>query len=710
METHESDALGRRWGSSATPLVLLFLALATVFLFGGGRGHSYQAGGLNHHDDPTYNHMTVALNLSPEHRFLGFYRLTLDSDGKPTYEPYNRFPVLGHALIKLATLPFPNDASARLSAARTLMLVFFAAAATCAYLALCRLAGSRWAALAATLLAFSSYYALHYNDMVATLGVVDLFGVMLVLHGMAVFATDGRFRQLLAKTCVALLLGWHVYALLLPFVLLGLAIAFHRRDREGVRRHLTLGAVALAFGSLVLASNFAREYAALGGEGTQLPSVASMLYRTGLAETETQGEGAEQAGAASRSAQVDRGWPSVAARQLKRIAWSVPYAVGYFVGDGKPDSDLAKGPVVVVLGLVLSVSVVVITLVLFLSPATRHGLPLAALALSGPCWAFGMPNQSWHPFEGLFDVGIPLAFLALALPHLDRLLGGRGRWTVLAGVAAVPTFALSSFLMARATAPTPEHLAYERALAADVDAIRELAEGKTILVSEAMDACKDWNVNRKYYFTGYVTVKFSDRHLADVVVSEWIDGANTLTPDNQLMFLYDRASHDAALSRYERHAKHGAPALSSPDYDVYLVERSTGNELLYVRGDCPAHRVNDRFYAQNIQMGGDSHVFVHVWPVDANDLSAGRRQFGFDELVGFKQLLAGWRKDANCYAVCRLPDYGIASIHIGSATKRRIGYGGILRRTRYDVTWEDSLSPDRATGNVRSPQAAEESR
>ena len=699
----QSSVPGRMRGSSAIPLVLLFLALATVFLFGSGRGHPYH-GDHDHHDAITWLHMAVALNLSPEHGFLGLRRLALDDDGNRTYEPYNRFPVLGHALIKLATLPWPDDVSMRLSAARTLMLIFFAAAATLAYLALCRLMGNRWAALAATLLAFSSYYALYYNDMVATQGVIDLFAVMLVLHGIAAFASDGRLKQLLAKTCVALLLGWHVYALLLPFVVLGSIAALRGRDRQGMRRHLTLGAVALAFGTMVLAATFAQEHLALGGEvaPAQLPSVESMLMRTGLAGL--------QADATDRS---EREWPAVAARQLKRIAWSVPYAAGYFVGDGKPNSDLAKGSLLVVLGLVLAALVVAIAFVLFLSPATRHRVPLAALALAGPCWAFGMANQSWHPYEGMFDVGLPLAFFALLLPRLDRLFGARVRCTMLAGIAAVPVFALSSFLMARATALEPEQIAYGEALAADVDAIRKeipATQGKTILVSDVMDTCaKGWHVNWKFYFTGYVTVKFSNRRFADFVVSERIEGASTLTPDNRLMFLYDRASHDAALRRYEQYAKQAAPALSSPDYDVYLVEKSTGNALLYVRDHCPAQQINDRFHAQKIQMGGGSPVFVHVWPTDANDLSADRRGFGFDELLDFSHLLSGWREGGKCYAVCRLPDYGIARIDAGSATQRRIAYGGILRRTRYDVVWKGSFSPEQATDqDPRSPQAAEE--
>ena len=713
MEAHELGALSRRRGSAAMPLFLLLLALATEFLFSGGRGHLYQD---DTHDHIAQNHMTVALNLSPAHGFLGFYRLTRGADGDLGYEAYNRFPVLGHALIKLATLPFPDDASARLAAARMLMLAFFAAAATLAYLALCRLTGSRWAALTATLLAFSSYYALYYNDMVATEGAIDLFGVMLVLHGIAVFAAEGRFGQLLAKTCTALLLGWHVYALVVPFALLGLAAALRRREWADVRRHLMLGTVAVAFGAMVLGTNLTREYLALDGEVApmRLPSVVSMLYRTGLFELQAGAgrEETEQGGSAEASGRVEhRAWLAVAARQLKRIAWSVPYAVGHFVGDGRPNADLPKGAPIVVLGLALAAVVVVTTLALLLSPATRHRLPLAALALTGPCWAFVMRDPYfYHPFEGMFDVGVPLVFFALVLPRLDRWLGGRVRPTMFAGVVAVPTFALSSFLMARANAPDPEYAAFERALAADVDAIRkELSErpdGKTILISEAMDACGKYrqparfaslHLNWKYYFTGQVFVKFGDRRLADFVVSEPIDGARTLTPDNQLAFLYDHASHEDALRGYERHTEQNTPVLASPDYDVYFVDRSAGDgargELLYVRDHCPNHQVNNRFHAMRIMIGGGSRVFVHVWPTDANDLSADRRPFGFENAIDFEQLLSGWRTDGKCYAVCRLPGYDIASVRAGTATSRRTRHGVLTRRTSYDIAWEGSFSP-----------------
>ena len=711
MEVAEPDVLSQRRVPSAIPLVLLLLALATVFPF--PKGHLYHE---QTHDFISQNHMTVALNLSPAHGFLGFYHLTRDGDGSVAYEPYNRFPLLGYALIKLATLPFDDDVSARLAAARTLMLAFFAAAAALAYLALCRLTGNRWAALAATLLAFSSYYALYYKDMIATEGVVDLFGLMLVLHGMAVFAVEGRFGQLLAKTCVALLLGWHVYALLLPFVLLGLAFALCHRDWQGVRRHLTLGAVALAFGATLLAVNFTQEYVALGGEVApmQLPSVESMLHRTGIAE---RGADASEGEDGVNHARVEHAaWLPVVARQFERIAWSVPYAVGYFVGNGTPNSGLAglgphKGGAVVALGFGVAALIALATLVLLFSPATRPRLPLAALALCGPCWALAMPNQSAIPFEGMFYLGVPLVFFALALPRLDRLLGGRVGCALVAGVAAVPTFALSNFLMARATAPDPADVAYERALVADVDAIRKRLspgpDGSTVLISEAMDACDKYRhhtrfgpraVNWRYYLTGHIFVDYPNGRFADFVLGERNGLARTLTPHNERAFLYDRASHDAALRRYERHAKEGVPTLVSPAYAIYIVgesEGSVGDELLFFRDRCSRPDVNNR--AQRVTIGGGSRVFVQVWPSDANDLRLARRQFGFRNLVNFEQHLPGWRQDGNCYAVCGLPDYGVAKIRAGLAASRPSGPAALSSPASYDITWEGSFAPSLAS-------------
>ena len=111
----------------------------------------------------------------------------MDENGAVRYEhPYNRFPIGGYAAMKAATLPVSGNPSTQIMAARILMLLFFAGAAVLAYLSLCRLTSSRWTALTATLLSFSSFYLLYNNDMTANEVMPDFFGVLLVFHGMVV--------------------------------------------------------------------------------------------------------------------------------------------------------------------------------------------------------------------------------------------------------------------------------------------------------------------------------------------------------------------------------------------------------------------------------------------------------------------------------------------------------------------------------------------
>ena len=287
------------------PWLLLAFSLSSLLVFSGERGSFYRPHMT--HNWETAIDLSVAANLSLQQHLRLFVRLRPDQDGEPGYEVYSRFPVGAYALLKLAILPFDDDLAEQLLAARLLILILFFGAATLAFLALRRIAAEPWIALGATLLAFSSFHMLYFSDVVATEIIIDLFGMMLVLHGMVVYTQDGRLRQLLAKSCVALLLGWHVYALLLPFVVLGLveegASAWrgtNRRQRPGAShslrnrlysvtlallrcRLLVLATTSLLFGIAVLGFNFANEHAMLKEEVqfADLPSVRSMLFRSG---------------------------------------------------------------------------------------------------------------------------------------------------------------------------------------------------------------------------------------------------------------------------------------------------------------------------------------------------------------------------------------------------------------------------------------------
>ena len=311
-----------RLGAERRSALLLLLALGVVFAVGSSPGRFHLWTG--DHGDVTLNCLTHAANLSPEHGLRRFYYQFLNSAGEHVYDAYNpllpyetasptSLPIGGILLVRAAVKAFPDNLAAQFRAARTLMLAFFAAAVVAAYLALARLTASPSIALAATLLAFSSFGTLHYADMVGTEGSPDLFAVMLTFHGLVVFVQERRWPGLLAKIFVAVLIGWHVFALLLAFVVLGLAAQWLRGHGGLLRRttrllrsrHLLLGAIALSLGGAVLALNFAMEIAAAASEGSLARGIPSRTPAEGsLARgtpSRTPAEGSFARGSPSRT-------------------------------------------------------------------------------------------------------------------------------------------------------------------------------------------------------------------------------------------------------------------------------------------------------------------------------------------------------------------------------------------------------------------------
>ena len=93
----------------------------------------------------------------------------------------------------------------------------------------------------------------------------------------------------------------------------------------------------------------------------------------------------------------------------------------------------------------------------------------------------------------------------------------------------------------------------------------------------------------------------------------------------------------------------GLPVIRS-DWDVYLV----GNSLIYVKEPC-------------IPEDAEPTFFLHLDPVDMNDLPSYRKQYGFDNLdFAFTdyRLIEG----EVCVAMRALPDYAIAAIRTGQFT------------------------------------------
>ncbi len=630
----------------ALPLALLLLALTPAFAFGNDRSQFYRGG---HHDSITAYTLTFSANLSAEHGFALFWRRKLGPDGEPRYVSlYHRFPIGSYALVKLATLPAGDDIPKQMLAARTLMLAFFAAAAVLAWLALARLLGDRRIALAATLLAFSSYYLLYYNDMVAAEESTNLFGVVLVFHGMILFAQEGRFRQLLVKAAVAIVLGWHVLALIAPFVLIGLGgeLLRLRAARGGERRprlrpYLVCGAFSVLCAALVLGFNLFNEYRVLGGEVAplDLPTVQSLLQRTGIDAAQTHvGE---------------LGWPTFLRGQLGGVGgMAIPFALADRLGPNpaQPYHGLwppeASAPWFAALG---AGTVAVCLAGLRFLP---HRALFAALLAAGWCWAIPFRGQNaYHEFEAMFYLGFPLVLFALALLGLRRLLGPRRAALALpaAALAAAALFALSAWDMG-GVGHDAAAAARQREVAADVPAVRALAADRSVIVKPGQILFpRHKHQTRNYYLAGsYLQIEpiDSEEDWDDLPAYDFVllgaDFGASLTPDNRRLHLYrlaDLPRSYAALAARE-------PALSSA-FDLLL----DGRRLLYLREECAGEDTGDRF-------------FLHAFPADPRDLEPGRAPRAFNDRT-FEFAEYGVRFGGRCMAAVPLPDYGLLAVRTG---------------------------------------------
>ena len=661
-----------RWSeirkSPALPIALLLASLATAVSFSAVRHGFYRT---PENDAFTYNALALASNLSAEHGYLGFYRQVLEADGEVHYEPHNRFPVGGLFLIKAVIAPFGDDLSAQLLAARWLMIAFFLAAALVAYLSLRRLTSHAWIALMATLLALSSYYW-HLIDMVGTELAPDLFAVMLTFHGMVLFVQEGRFRQLLLKSGAALLVGWHVYALLLPFVVLGflgerLRVSSFRESKWGVRvprriefrrpvsnafrsRYAVLGAFALAVGLVVLGGNFANEYRALGGQGrlTEIPSFQSLLYRTGQHDYFSD----EHTGFVA--------WGSFLETQFHRIGrMSLPYGLpGYEEALGNHPLPPA-GAIGVVIGCV--VTVVAVASAAFGPTRLLH----LTLALSGFAWALPMRhNTAFHDVEMFYYLGLTLVFFVAVLRYVRRIAGERLIGHLVPAVLLVFTF--SADRLAEVSYESGPAWEFGTVLE-DFGEIRRLTPGAVVFVSREEFGSADHEVSHdvSWFLTGSVIAYHGDLEgRSDFSIRrDRAPGLALVTPRNRSVFLYDHALEDETL---ERMVAEGRPDVRST-FDVH----HRGDWLIYVKEPCAPADAEARF-------------FLHLYPVDESRGPAGppgRRYENRD----FDYADHAPRSEGRCLAAVRLPEYEVRSVVTGQFRRRADGTYENLWRGEFTV-------------------------
>ena len=663
------------------PPLLLALALSSVFLVETDKTH------FNLGSQSQAETLSITANLSLEHRLRMCLRLDMAPDGSAQCLTYSRWPVGIYALFKLAMWPVDGDLLAMMAAARTFMLLLLCVAAALAYLALRRVASDPWVALTATLIAFSSFNVLHYGQVANTEGASELFAVMLVFHGMVIYVQDRRFGQLVAKTCVALLLGWRVYALLLPFVVLGFVnesvcigrqLVADRRKRLAqaalslIRsRFVALGTVALLFGTAVLGFNLANEYAAHDGELslTELPSFASMRSRTAFWNVEID----RKEGLPFPLQQLHRAGTAV-------VPFALPAPRDRF---GRLADDGWIGVSMIYLGTFALVACIV-----WLWPAAfarREKMLFATLALFGPCWALGMWRNTYpHPLESIIWFGIPLAMYALILLHYRQRLNGRlAMW---AAIVAAPVFALSASKEGRLSHSDER----QKKMMTDFSAMRETTRGKTVFIDRDVYASPSWQVASAGFFlpgsilqfdthapmTGgaifYDGFKNRKRGYDFIVSTRRLEHPALLTPHSQRVFLYDGSAFASAdgffMDSYRAELRALGPPETHGDFEVYLQDR----ELIYFNTPCSAEDKRGIF-------------FLHLVPEQTDDLPRHRASAGFDNL-DFSFEDRGVAVDGKCLMNVQLPAYAIASAATGQYLPSEAGDESVLWRMDLDIS------------------------
>ena len=500
-----------------------------------------------------------ASNLSMESNFLVFTR-QIFADGTSWYEPYNRFPPAGYALIKLATFPVA-DISAQIYIARVLMLSFFAATILLAYWSLRRLVEGDLVALTATLMTFSSLYFLFYNDMISTEISMGIFAVMLTFHAMILYVQEARFRQLIIKVVLALSIGWHVLGFIVPFVILGLAKevicvwrdpSSRENNHTGVMalvrssvsvcltsKHLLVGAITLASVGITLAYNLGQEWVALSAfqdvHFSNLPSVEAMLRRTGVDSSLFYGTNLESPEVA---------WPNFLYEQILRIGYiSVPLVI--------------QGLIFENVHIFVYVSIVISVCLGRIRFANHRRLWLI-LILAGFCWSLPLRySTAIHEYEAMFYIGIPLSFFTLLSIWCQKLFRRNLFWFVV--LASLIVMVMSGMKINRVMREDIESADFHKAMISDLNTIRTITRGENVLVPVADSRAFQTDENPAYteltgvqhgldfYLSGSGIVFIDElKRLGDrirypkfTISRERVDGPSLLTPDNQLMFLYD---------------------------------------------------------------------------------------------------------------------------------------------------------------------------
>lgn len=478
---------------------------------------------------------------------------------------------------------------------------------------------------------------------------LGLFVFALTFHGMVIFVQEGRFRQLVLKACVALLLDWHVLALLMVFILLGFAkeiaqIYKANKVRDiiisvSTSRYMTLGIVTLSFGIMILAYNIGNEYYALNKYGRQqalldLPTIQSAMRRTGIEELHSE---------VATPNLFDLRF------QLKGVALAtIPFALANSLFSNISAEDLRT-----VGTFATGISIGGVFLV-------RNKMLAATAVLAGFGWTIPMrQNIAQHNFEGLYYIGLSLFLYTLFFSVIRKV--SSERLMPLCSVVALLIFTSSSYRMS-ADRSDEFSIDSDKKIISDFNTIRQFIGGKTVslpLLHETLGYYRS-----QYYLHGS-HILFNDYgcdHRLDrvdfLIQTRHEKAPGLLTPNNQTVFLYDRHIYEERIDRIVKEEK----PLVQGDFDVYLTK---DKKLVYTSDRCDENETRSTFLGIPISL--------FVYPTDINELSDSEQDYEFNQFNYIDRYIIDTKRNV---MILDLPDYDIANIRTGQYTDEGQIWGG----------------------------------
>jgi len=384
-------------------LLLLFLALISIFLL---QNHKtgFEDG---HHGFLSSHGITLAKSIFSGSRLLMFTEKSILEDGTISYDAYNRFPIFPFLIIGTALRAFEPNLAEQIYIARQIMNLFFVASIILSFLISYELLKNYFLSVSATLLVFSSYYMLYYNDMIFN-DTPALFGFVLALFlTIKSHVQKHRLRTIVLLSIVSISMGWQPYAVFISWFLSETFHLFATKKKPISRfRRMTsqpsfIGLVsAILWGLTILGLQLFNEWSFVGGSFQEIPTIQKAFWRLGIMS--------EQSYAQHESVLE---WSNFLADQLWRtVRMIIPFAEIFQVNLGSTRRLILLACVG---GLILIVGLVTFR-------KKFNPIMVTTFLMSGLIWAIPMHHfVAFHDFQSLFFVGFSLLFFIIVSLYIN---------------------------------------------------------------------------------------------------------------------------------------------------------------------------------------------------------------------------------------------------------------------------------------------------